>query len=161
MYDGIKIEKATITDEGQLKVTYKEPKGELFDKHTKDCSNKVHQDMKNAFAQLNNHLALLTFQLPETADEAEVATILMGICCTGYSIGGNGDTEGVTLIGQRTLPNAKVLNITSPFQRYDSDSYEYADIDELRRAINKCREEVILYLFEEKYAPDVQLQLEF
>lgn len=67
------------------------------------------------------------------------------------------DHEGVTIIGGRNV-DAGYLNLVAPFTKWDSD-YEY--ISELGEIVEECKNEVMLYLFENKHQPEAQLEMEF
>ena len=76
---------------------------------------------------------------------------------TGFSIGGSGDNEGVTLIGQKKLSTEKILNITTPFEKWEGSEYSF--ISELADAIESCKHEVEQYL-NGKMAPPAQQELD-
>lgn len=108
------------------------------------------------------HVAILCEQVSDRAlfDPTEVeAKLLTKITCTGFSIGGNDEHEGVTLIGRREMKNNRILNLVAPFTKWEDENAEYKHSWELQRAINACVLEVELYLFEDKYAPDPQGEL--
>lgn len=115
----VTIKKAQIKDGNYLSVEYSESLPDGFSSIKKECKIPVHPDLKLAFAKLDRHLSALSFQYNANG------VITLDISCKGFSIGGSGESEGVTLIGTRILPSDKVLNINSPFQRFDSDFYDY------------------------------------
>jgi hypothetical protein len=78
----------------------------------------------------------------------------------GFSIGGNDDSEGVVLIGSREFASGKVLNIVTPFIRYNDEADPYEFAPELADAINAAVYEVEQYLWEDKYAIK-QLEIPF
>lgn len=182
------IKKASIKDGMFLNVEYSESMNDGFNKVKKDCTAPIHDDLRRAFVKLNIHLALLCHQAIENNkkaakafsvkindDEEEVVInpdeefrlddynleVARSISCVGFSIGGDGGHEGVTLIGSRTLANGKVLNLVSPFQKWSDDNYNYAHSFELSEIIEECKGEVAAYLFEGKHAPDKQMTLAF
>jgi hypothetical protein len=148
------IKKAQIKDGNYLSVEYTEQQADGFSTIKKDCKIAVHIDLKNAFKELDKHLANLSYQHD---DKGDLCTNT--ISCKGFSIGGSGDSEGVTLTGVRTLENDKILNISSPFQRFDSDYFDYDFISDLIDCLDKCKEEVNAYLFAGKHEEDNQLEL--
>jgi len=148
------IKKAQLKDNSFLSVEYSEQQADGFSVIKKECKIPVHQDLKDAFKELDKHLADLSFQHDRSGN---LCTI--DISCKGFTISGNGDNEGVTLTGVRILENDKVLNINSPFQRFDSDYYGYESTADLIYCLDKCKEEVNAYLFAGKHADDNQLEL--
>jgi len=171
------IVKAKIKN-GKLVCEFTEPGKEGRNNVSKDCGTLVHPDMTEAFKLLNIHLGLLCEQLrvghllnPEDEEELDLSShyflefedqeMLKKITCTGYSIGGEAEHEGITLIGLRELSNEKKLNLISPFQKWEDDFNPYGHSYMLSKAIAKCNEEVCLYLLEGKCAPNPQLELDF
>lgn len=77
-----------------------------------------------------------------------------------FTIGGDGDHEGVTISGFKKLRGSKVLNLNTPFTKFNPDfefsGYEY--LFELRRAVNNCVDEITEYI-KGKHAPSPQLEL--
>ena len=171
------IKKAKIKNL-KLVCEYTEPGREARNQVSKDCGTLVHDDMLAAFKLLDIHLGLLCEQLEmgvllddDMAEELDIANhhrmeyhheqMLRKIVCTGFSIGGEDEHEGITLIGLRTLSNGKKLNLISPFQKWQDDFEPYDHSYMLSKAIQKCNEEIGLYLLEGKCAPNPQLELEF
>lgn len=77
---------------------------------------------------------------------------------TGFSIGGSTDSEGCVLIGRKELKSGKVMNMTSPFTKWDDD-YPYTS--ELSQAIEGCKYEILEFIVNGKQAPDRQQEIEF
>lgn len=111
--NNITIKKASIKDNNYLSVEYTEQQADGFLIIKKDCKIPVHNDLKNAFTELDKHLAILSYQHTFSGNIDD-----NNISCRGFSLGGSMENEGVTLIGMRKLENDKVLNINSPFQKY-------------------------------------------
>lgn len=181
----ITIKKAKIKDSLFLEVEYSEQQEDGVNSVKKDCTAPVHDDLKLAFKKLNIHLALLCHQVNTAtgkgainilkAFEEEVThqldpeqeytftaagwEIVKAHYCSGFTIGGSGDNEGVVLVGKRELSNGKTLNLVSPFHKWEEDAYPYAYISELGQIIEECKHEVHAYLFEGKHQPDAQLSL--
>lgn len=132
------IKKAKLKDIA-LEVEYSETLDDSSNKVKKDCTAPVHEDLKQAFQRMNNLLRDIT----EQPDDSNVE-------CTGFTIGNNED--GATLIGFRDLESGSVLNLTAPYSKFE-------DIGELDHAITIAKQEVLLYLFEKKHAPEQQLSL--
>jgi hypothetical protein len=142
--DRIQLKKAKIKDGLFLEVEYSETIADGTNTVKKDCTAPVHDDLKNAFSKLDGHLQ----DLCEQNDECT---------CKGFSIGGSGDHEGVVLIGSRDI-KLGTLNLVSPFAKWDCD---YEEISDLSEAIEGCKHEVKLYLFEGKHKPEAQQELPF
>jgi len=134
------VKKAKLKDIA-LEVEYHETLEDSSNKAKKDCTAPVHDDLKQAFKRMDNLLKGIT----EQPDESNVE-------CLGFTIGGNED--GAVLIGFRDLDSGSILNLTSPFTRFE-------DNGELEHAIAIAKQEVLLYLFEKKHAPEKQLGIEF
>ncbi|UOQ80988.1 hypothetical protein [Hymenobacter sp. 5414T-23] len=107
----------------------------------------IHPDLQHRFSRLVPHLCLLCEQLTETPDywpedEAEeLPAHFDNFSVTGLSIGRSGG--GVTLIGQRRLSGNRVLNLTSPYVAYDSETgHEYSYAGLLETAVLDALQEV-------------------
>lgn len=153
------IEKAKITKDNTLIATYKDEKGTT----TVEGKNLVTNDLVNAFKALIPHLAFLC-ELKE-ADGIDFLedmpdNIESIVDVSGYSIGGDGDSRGVTLTGKRFLKSNKVLNLNAPFTKFTDESESYRFQFELEQAIEACDYEVNEYLFNKKWKV-VQQELPF
>lgn len=146
----MKIIKAKITKDSTLVATYKDENGTT----TVEGKNLVTSDLINAFSKLNPHAALLTEQKEVDGIESvdEVPDIIGQVLdVTGYSIGGDGDNEGVTLIAKRFLKTGKVLNLCAPFTMFNNENESYINAFELEQEIQSCEFEVKEYLFNKKW----------
>lgn len=124
----------------------------------------VHDDFKQAFKQLNSHLALLCEQVSYGKPE-EIAAIMDNIendydkftdfKVTAFKITGTGESEAVVLTGQRKLSNGKVLNLNCPNTKFED---EYQFMPELIAALNTAKNEVLEY-HNGKRAPEKQQDL--
>lgn len=166
-----KITKAKLAKNGGLEVSFEETiiftdgEGspvELNRDPTVPCKNIPHEDLLNAFAMLRPHLAIVTDCLEahkktlyDLDDDPEVLELFK---VNSFSIGGNGEHEGVTISGSKKLSGGRLLNLNTPFTKYydENDRYPYAD--ELSGLIAHICEEVELYL-DGKIAPDAQLDM--
>lgn len=146
------INKASLKDGLFLKGDYDERIKDATRNMKFDDSNPVHDDLKAVFDGLGEHLRKLCEQ-PVDFEGEDTYT------CTGFSIGGSGGSEGVTLIGFRELSESRTLNLVSPFLKWEDDNYNYQDTDELSELIEAGKHEVKAYLFEGKYAPKKQYSL--
>lgn len=133
------IRKAKIKDDNFLEAEYSETMPDSTNTVKKDCTAAFHMDLKEAFKRMDNILL-------EICEQQEASSV----SCTGFTIGK--DAGGVTLIGFRDLESGSILNLTSPYTKFD-------DNGDLEHAISVAKQEVLLYLFEGKHAPDVQLSL--
>jgi hypothetical protein len=118
------------------------------------CANQVHPDLLAAMDKLIPHFILLC-ELPEASilqgllwNDMPMDDVDMGkfpkVQVTGYSIGGDDENEGLTIIGSRLLEKGKSLNVNSPFTKYDREEYQYAD--ELNLAIQEIENEIREFL---------------
>lgn len=148
----ITIKKAKLSKDLFLDVEYEEDLKDSTDTVTKKCTAVVHDDLRHAFNRLNEPLAELCEQM-----DKEGAYDITNVFAKGFSIGGSGDSEGVTISGSRVLSTGKKININTPFTRWDDE--DYGSISELGEIIEACKAEVKLYLFEGKHQPDNQLSL--
>lgn len=155
------IREATIVDGTKLNVKFSVETRDGPESTSKKYPAPVHDDLRTAFAKLNNHLGNLCYQPitehnPAHKENRELPALICPIHCSGFKLSGSEETEGVILFGSRTLPNAKAIDLESPQQKWDGDIYEYDDADELKDIISECISEVEMYLFEGKHAPDIQ-----
>lgn len=160
------IQKAKIKD-GQLTVTYEESFTEENYSNTidKKCAQTVHADLRDAFDKLKLHLVSIC-EMPEIElikkhgiYDLNIDENLANYVVTGYSKGGNGESAGVVIIGQKLLNSGKVLNITTPFIQFeDEEAYEFSG--DLYAHIEACDYEVEEYVFNEKWGVK-QLDFDF
>jgi len=146
----VTINKASLKDGFFLKGDYDEQMKDATRNIKFDDSNAVHDDLKEVFDALGEHLRLLCQQPVDFEGERNYT-------CTGFSIGSN--DSGITLIGSRVLDGNRVLNLVSPFLKWENDNYSYSELSELGELIEKAKSEVKAYLFEGKHAPQKQLSL--
>lgn len=108
-----------------------------------------------AMKELDIHLAKLCYQ-----NDAKGKVLKEKVACTGFELSGSGDSAGIKLSGNRTLPNQKSISLSTPKQLINGDFWNYPDMEELEAIIEECKEEVLAYLFEGKHAADNQLELD-
>lgn len=141
--------------------------GIIFETDRK-CNALVHNDLRNALGAMAKHLALIcdTSEAVKIQSEMNVnsieleqvdAEITSNIKVTGFSLAGDDDQEGIVIIGQKRIGN-KVLNLISPFMKWDEDEYEY--MTDLRIDVDTVCSEANEYMFNSKVAA-VQLDLPF
>lgn len=155
----VKIKKAKIKEDLFLEVEYSEELPGHSRKDTKlSCTVPVHDDMKTAFSKLHVHLAVLCdeVKLPKPAAFAESA--FPDFTVRGFSIGGNDDNVGASINGSKEGKYG-IVNLNSPFQKYANSEYPF--VSEFAEDIHACENEVLLYLFEGKRAPETQIEMEF
>lgn len=155
----MEILKAKVTKDNTLTASYRDENGTT----TVEGKNLVTNDLKDAFNALVAHLAFLCEQ--KEADGKECLEDLpKGIDkkleVTGYTIGGEDESRGVTLIGKRFLKSNKVLNLNSQFTKFDDENEPYQFSFELEQDIQACEYEVNEYLFNKKWKV-VQQELPF
>lgn len=133
---------------------------------SKKCNMIVHNDFVEALKGLKVHFALLcdlrevnSFPVDygDNIENFDHETYLDKVTITGITLGGEDESAGVVIIGQKELPGGGVLNIVTPFTRFDSD-YNYCN--PLEQAVNSVVYEAEQYLFEQKWGVK-QLEIPF
>lgn len=155
----MEIKKAKVTKDNTLVATYSDETGTV----TVEGKNLVTNDLINAFKELVPHMAFLC-ELKEAdgknflGDMPDNIDSILEV--TGYSVGGDGDSRGVTLTGKRFLKSNKVLNLNAPFTKFADENEDYQFQFELEQAIEACSYEVNEYIFNKKWKV-VQQELPF
>jgi hypothetical protein len=154
---------------GQLTVDYTEHYQDANYKNevTKTSEQYIHQDLKYALGLLKTHVAAIC-EMPEAAlvniknpTDEDLNVTLDKIVITGYSKGGSDDSAGACIIAQRILKTGQVLNITTPFTKFNNETDDgYPHGGALLSAVERCDYEVDAYLFEGKCGFK-QLSLDF
>lgn len=130
----------------------------------KQCPQIVHADLRDRFDKLKVHL-INVCEMPEASkinssniydsDFKDFANYII----TGYSHGGNDESAGVAITGQKLLKSGQVLNLNTPFIKFeDEETYEFAGV--LYTDIQGCDYEVEEYLFNDKWGVK-QLDFDF
>lgn len=153
------IIKAKIKNE-KLSADYEEifKDSNYTNKVSKSSDQYIHGDLARAFDYLKPHLVAIC-ELPESKEvdvadpnDDDLDEKLKAYTVTGYSIGGTDESAGVTITGQKILATGQILNITTPFTKFEDEMGEgYAYGGELKLAIDRCNYEVDAYLFEQKF----------
>lgn len=127
----------------------------------------IHDDLRNAFLRLIPHFALICEEITEDVARTAIKTgfiknqqeenPLNRFDVVGFSIGGSGDSEGVTISGSKWLVSGKVVNFNTPFVKWEDD---YVFIEELIEAVDILKSEVYDYL-EGKQASKMQQAMTF
>lgn len=168
----VKIKRAVLNGR-QLTVTY----SETYPEGDKDITVKsgipAHKDCTDAFKKLIPHFILLT-EMKES-DRVSSLAASSGIenigegddfknaDVYGIKMGKNeGNTDTVTLMGERFLQTGGSVEFCSPAQELESSGgeFEYPYIGELNLAVQAIMYEVKEYLFNGKYAI-VQKEIDF
>ena len=157
--NNVKIKKAKIKDNMFLETEYVEMLPNSSKKDAKvSLTIPVHQDMKDAFAKLHVHLAILCDEV-KTPSKKDLRTAeYEGFGVRGFSIGGSDEYEGVTISGLKEGTYG-IVNLNTPFTKFSSDDYPFTS--QLGEDIERCIYEVTEYLFNSKRAPEAQLEIEF
>ena len=155
----VKIKKAKIKDGLFLDVEFTEELPGHSKKDTKlSCTIPIHEDLKNAFINLHKHLAVLCDEVPTPKKKDFSTSEFASFKVNGFSIGGNDENEGVTISGNKEGTYGFV-NLNTPFKKWMDEEYPF--INDLGLDVNRAINEVELYLFEGKRAPEQQLEMDF
>lgn len=141
---------------------------DVSSKHEASFNQIIHLDLSRAMDRLTIHLCLLAEQVSEFGLVSELGHLALALQgediyehqqlssfrCTGFTL----SSEGVVLIGRKTLKSKKVLNLVSPFCLLNEDSdYDYSSF--LDSALDECIAEIELMLKECKFGGNQQLDL--
>jgi len=119
--------------------------------HTVECKRDAHDDLRRTFSVLAVHLAHLCEQYEKHGEITKL------VACRGFSLRGEDENEGFVLTGYRKLESGMALNFNAPFTKFSDE--KYGAIDALYTDIERCKDEIMLALFENKYQPDGQMSL--
>lgn len=153
----VEIKKAKITKDNTLIVDYirKDDDGNVLSEAAEKFETLVHADLRNAFNKLIPHIAVLCdlregdvvgMKRGQRAMSEVTELDFAGLSVQSFSIGGDVDSEGVTISGQKKLASGKVFNINSPFQKYLDENDDYKWQSELHSAVTDCVFEVEEYM---------------
>lgn len=125
---------------------------------SKSSEQIAHADLVRAFDYLKPHLVALC-EFPEAQKinianptDEDLDQTLAAYKITGYTKGGSSGSEGVTIIGQRLLLSGNVLNLVTPFTKFQCEMDEgYTYGLNLKECIDRLDYEVDAYLFEGKF----------
>lgn len=146
----VEIREARIKDDFCL-YQYEEASGKTIGfKHKVDGKGIIEDDLRNAFARLNVHMAFIDDIFThsrikvEDIDTLHNDELTMLYTCTGFKIQGGEENESIILTGNKYLSGGARMEITTPKIAIDSlSSYKWHN--ELKTEADKCREEVALY----------------
>lgn len=157
----IEIKKAKVKNGIFLAYEYVEKTENYENKISTSSDAPIHEDLRSCFQRLVPHFALLTEEVVKSnvIEDAisgilEDEPALAKFSVTGFTIGGNGDTEGVTLTGHKELESGKLVSFNTPFQLFADEDYEFSE--QLARTVGDLQTEVYEYM-EGKQAPKMQV----
>lgn len=167
----VKITGAQLASNGTMQIAYKEILTDEFANEIVTTNNEIkiksdrraHQDLVQAFRELNYHLAIITEQFRETAivedfvnhvmsrnnidpisDEEEYCQeILERTFCTGVTIKKDGQNQIVILDGVRLLKSGSI-ELTSPGVAVHTSNYRF--LTEFKLAVDDVKDECEKYL---------------
>lgn len=144
----MKIQKAKL-----IKGTFLSVEGHDGNKEFKDTwkNTEAPPRLLKAFMALNHHMCDLSEQYDETGNKD-----YDNVSARGYSQKGEDDKEGVTLTGLRTLSTGRTITLNSPFISLDNTESEYKHIANLIFCLDKLREEIILFMENNKSTEQIQ-----
>lgn len=159
MNENVKIKKAKIKDDLFLEVEYVETLPHHSKKDTKlSCTVPIHDDLKASFERLHKHLAIICDEVKTPTKGKYDQEDYPGFSVRGFSIGGNDENEGITISGSKEGQYGTV-NLNTPFTKFDTSDYPFAS--QLGEDVQLALNEIDLYLFEGKKAPERQLEMDF
>lgn len=160
----VTIKKAKIKNNLFLSFEFIQKFGDYTAEGSSIYNTVIHDDLRVAFKNLAPHFALLCEEIPEKTVKhflegklEEDHEIFRKFKVSSFSIGGSGDTEGVSLSGAKMTENGARINFNAPFTKWDD---EYKFMDELIDAVDLIRNEVHLYM-DGKQAPKAQQEMHF
>jgi hypothetical protein len=143
------IKKIKLRKDDTLEVEYTNEQGDEISLAGMDL---VHADLKASLAKLNPFLA-------EIAEQVDSSGAIPEIKVTGYSRGGSDDHQGAVLVGQRKLEANRILNLVTPFVKFNPDLEPYPYCAQMWRAIKSLETEVVAYLKKEKIGGAKQMEI--
>lgn len=163
----IEIKKAAIKNRIFLSSEYVEKLNGVNKTRKEDSDAIVHDDLIHAFQKMVPHFALLTEQVPESEVESIILNnreipgdLLHKIKVTGISVGGSGESEGITISGAKRLSNGKTVNFNTPFTKWEAVDEGYKFISELINVLEDLKDEVVAYM-EGKQGTKAQTEMSF
>lgn len=167
----ITVKKASIKSGIFLSYSYQVIIDDVTNTNNTSSDAPIHNDLRNAFTNLIpffahiceeiNDIELVTDAInnpelhlikKEDEDDEEKEYPFLKYLVNGFTIGGKGDTEGVTLSGNKRLDSGDIVNFNTPFMRFDSD---YIFSSDLYSAVEILKKEVFDYM-QGKQAPRSQ-----
>lgn len=129
----------------------------------------VHNDLKEAFKRLNQHLPAICEELelehtahddydPAVHTESSLEYKLSMYRVKGFSIVGEDDDEGFILTGEKQLSTGETVTLQTP---RITEKYDYGHFMDLVEAIRDCQDEVFNYLHGKQAPVMVQQEMAF
>jgi hypothetical protein len=133
----------------------------------------VHEDLPATFRKLNVHLAVkcevvepesirdidgIAEYDAEIHEEKGVEHKVSHFDVTAWRLEGEGDDEGVVLIGTMALSTGERMKLETPSIEWEGD---YPFVNELRMVVVDLQREVLLYALAKKRAPIQQSQIDY
>ncbi len=166
----MEFKKIKLTKDGGLEVHYKGYTRSGAQRYSQEVAlvsqMPPHQDLLNAFDSLNYFLADLCEQ-KDCATETYLTSIsadagidyhhpdAQKVECRGVTLGGEDESAGICLVGRRKLEGKRILNLVSPFRKWEDPNDGYEHMYLLEQACNILKSEAAEYL-KGKYAPSPQ-----
>lgn len=123
----------------------------------------VHADLKQAYANLDIHLAIMCGYLkPAKVKDISLPApeLSEGFHVTSFSLGGDEDDPGVVISGHYLKPDGKPVILNSPFYRLaGSEQSRYIFMDDLQARLERLDTEIRAYVDGTKRGADSQLNL--
>jgi hypothetical protein len=123
---------------------------------------RIHLGLIGEFGQEKNEEVLEMLIQKDTPDTVYLDEFVEGLTVTGIVLGGDEleGTDGVQIVGYKTLKTGKVLNFTTPFVKFDSDTSDYAHATILEADVARLVDEANLFISGEKNGV-AQMEMKF
>lgn len=142
----MRVTKCKLSKYHTLEVTYQQKQLDGIQNEVTIKSDAiVTDDLKEAFVALTPHLIAVCEQKVSDVYEA-----------TAFSISGDAEEEGLTIVGTKTLKDGKVLNLVMPFMKWNEN---YRNMRALGEVMSHLVDEVKQYL--NGKAASKQTEIEF
>lgn len=164
----MEFKKIKLTKDGGLEIHYKGYTRSGAQRYSQEVAlvseMPPHKDLLNAFSGLNFFLADLCEQKDCVVEsvmsvsanaDLEQSDVTQKVECRGVTLGGSDEHSGICLVGRRKLEGKRVLNLVSPFRKWEDENDRYERIYELEMAYESLKQEAREYL-KGKYAPSPQ-----
>lgn len=177
----ISIKQATLKGNLFIEVIYDEKlPNNITNTIKRNSTAPVHQDLINAFSELDVHLAIICEEVEITTDK-KLEDIKAGLkefretqnedlfgnkvlekCASFhsnfYKIVGSGSNEGCIIGGNKQLTTGQHVGLMTPYTKYN-DEYKFGD--QLGEVISAIDYEIQQFILHGKQAPAAQQELEF
>ncbi len=144
----MRISKAKLIKGMYLEVSFHDGNAEVHKSYSK---TEASPKLTKAFQKFNHHLADLCEQHTNDGN-----TDYDNIAALGYSIKGEGEKEGVTVTGIRTLATGRSITLNSPFIGLEISESDYANCKKLVSDLDNCRTEILVFMENNKSSDEIQ-----